>query len=168
LVEGLRRLAPIVVVDLASMNDRYARVTLDKANQIWVITEPEPTSLDRLEATVSALEGHGARPNQIGVIANQTAATMTLPMGDLVAAAGRPISFSIQNFPQACAEAIKRGVAVVELAPDLAPCKTLSAIAAAVVAEEPLASISASAAPSVEGTAARAALRSAAERTHSS
>jgi pilus assembly protein CpaE len=169
-IEGLRQLAQVVVADLDGVANVYSQATLAVADQVWVVTEPEPTAVDRTEAVIAALEQRRVRPHKIALIANQTSPTMRVKTTAIAERAGRPVVYAIPSFPQACAEAVRRQVPVIELAPKLLPNRVLASLAATVAAGRPT---PVAAPPPAEaeavpagGTAARAALRSAASRQH--
>jgi CheY-like chemotaxis protein/MinD-like ATPase involved in chromosome partitioning or flagellar assembly len=135
LVEGLRQLAQIVVADLGGMSDVLARAGLQQAHQIWVVTEPEPASVERAGAVIQTLERWGVRPKKIGLIANQTSPVMRLGGADIVQATGREVLAAIPAVPQGCYEATRRGQPLIDLAPDLPASQAIAALANAIGAK---------------------------------
>jgi Flp pilus assembly CpaE family ATPase len=129
LLEGLRLLCDVVLVDLGGLTDSFAQAALQRAHQVWVVTQPELASLDRAGATIHALERWGVRPKKIGLIANQTNPVMRAGAPEIAQATGREILSAIPAAPQACYEATKRGEALLDLAPDLPTSRAIAALA---------------------------------------
>lgn len=167
LIEGLRRLAGVVLADIDGSDDVFGQATLKVAEQVWVVTEPEPTSVDRAETMVKLLEQRGVRPRVIHVLANQTSPTMTLGVAEIAARVGRPVAHAIGAVPQACAEAVRRGTPLVDLGPDLPSVKALTALAETIATKRPPITGSLPDHEPAPASAARAALKSAVERQQS-
>jgi Flp pilus assembly CpaE family ATPase len=134
-VEGLRQLAQIVVADLGGIDDALAQAVLRTAHQIWVVTEPEPTSVDRAGAIIQTLERWGVRPKKIGLVANQTAPVMRLGGAEIAQSTGREVLAAIPAAPQACYEAVRRGQMLIELAPELPASRAIAALAGTIGAK---------------------------------
>jgi pilus assembly protein CpaE len=129
LLEGLRLLCQIVVVDLGGLTDPFAQAVFQKAHQVWVVTQPEAASVDRAGATIQTLERWGVRPKKIGLIANQTSPVMRAGASEIAHSTGREVLAAIPSVPQACYEAVKRGEALIDLAPDLPASRAILALA---------------------------------------
>lgn len=129
LMEGLRLLCDVVLVDLDGLIDTFAQAALQSAHQVWVVTQPEPASLDRASAVVQTLERWGIRPKKIGLIASQTNPVMRAGATEIAQVTGRQILSAIPAAPQACYEATKRGEALIDLAPDLPTARAIAALA---------------------------------------
>jgi CheY-like chemotaxis protein/MinD-like ATPase involved in chromosome partitioning or flagellar assembly len=135
LLDGLRQLAQVVIADLAGIFDPYSQAVLQKAHQIWIVAEPEPSSVERAGALIQTLERWGIRPKKLGLIANQTSPVMRLGSAEIVQATGREILAAIPSVPQACYEAVRRGQALIDLAPDLPASRAIAALAGAIGAK---------------------------------
>jgi Flp pilus assembly CpaE family ATPase len=135
LVEGLRQLARVVLADLGGIFDPFAQAVLRTAHQIWLVTEPEPTSVERAGALIQTLERWGIRPKKIGLVANQTSPVMRLGAAEIAQATGREVLVAIPSAPQACYEAVRRGQLLIELAPELPASQAVGALASTIGAK---------------------------------
>jgi DNA-binding response OmpR family regulator len=132
LVDLLRTLAEVVILDVDGIGSVWGEAGLRAASRILVVTEPEPLSLDRAGAVIGLLEHHGVRPGRIEVVANQTHPTMTVGAAEIEERTGRAVGFALPAMAQACAEAVRRGQPLVRVAPHLPGTLTIQAIAAAI------------------------------------
>ena len=135
LVEGLRQLAQVLIADLGGIHDVFAQAALQQTMQIWIVTQPEPASVERAGALIQTLERWGVRPKKIGVIANQTNPVMRLGAAEISEATGRDVLCAVPAAPQAFYEATRRGQALIDLAPDLPPSRTFAALAGSIGAK---------------------------------
>lgn len=135
LLDGLRQLAKVVIADLGGIFDPFAQAVLHQAHQIWIVAEPEPSAVERAGALIQTLERWGVRPKKLGLVANQTSPVMRLGSAEIVQATGREILAAIPSAPQACYEAVRRGQALIDLAPDLPASRAIAALASAIGAK---------------------------------
>jgi len=133
LLDRLRTLADVIVADLDPTPTGFGSGALRVADEVWLVAEPEPIAVGRAAALIEAMERWGMRPARISVIANQTSPEMTLGRVEILAATGREVGFAVPAMPKACAEAVRRGAPVVELAPELPGAQVLTGLAEAIV-----------------------------------
>ena len=106
LCKGLRSWAELVVVDLDSAVDVFGQVILRLASPIWVVSQPEPTSVERAAALLAKLQGWGVDPGAVGLLINQTAPQAVLQSPEIGQRVGRPVGCWI---PYAASEASAAG-----------------------------------------------------------
>ena len=86
---------------------------------------PEPAGVERAEAVIALLEQWGVRPPTIRLPVNQTSPAMTLDLPLIAQQAGREVGVFVSAAPEACFEAARRRVPLVDLAPDLPAVRAL-------------------------------------------
>jgi CheY-like chemotaxis protein/MinD-like ATPase involved in chromosome partitioning or flagellar assembly len=129
----LKAMAESVVIDLGSAVDAVGQVTLRLADRIWVVTTPEPASVERAAALIRVLEQWGVRPQKIDLLVNQTNSAMVMEVAEIAQQTERAVNFAIPAAPEACFEATRRGLTLVELDPRLPAARVLSSLVGAEV-----------------------------------
>lgn len=133
----LRQLAPLVLTDLDSSINRFSQAVLAEADQVWLIVQPEPASLDRAALMLQLME-HVVRPSRIAVLVNQTRPGMVFDPAVVVARTGFPVAHLVRAAPEAYGDAANRGRSLVEYAPQQPASQSLCELASTIAGGRPL------------------------------
>jgi pilus assembly protein CpaE len=126
---ALRALSHQVVVDLDNAVDVYGQVVLRTAERIWVVTQPEPISVERSGTLVAMLEVWGVDPRSIGLMVNQTSPEMVMEPAEIGQRVGRSVGCWVPCAAAATFEASRRGLPLIEIARDHPAANALTALA---------------------------------------
>jgi DNA-binding response OmpR family regulator len=130
LEKSLRALAAVSVVDLDSAVDPFGQVALRTADRIWVVTEPERSSVERAHALHVLLERWGVPQQNVGLLVNQTHPDMVLEPAEIGQAVGRPVGCWVPCAAASAFESSRRGMPLIDVARDLPVSTALAALAA--------------------------------------
>ncbi|MCC6792519.1 MAG: response regulator [Thermomicrobiales bacterium] len=134
LVEAIRRCAEFVLFDVDSGPGPVTLAACRVSSQIWVVTEPEPISVERAATMLGTFEENGISGKRIGLIVNQTSAAMALTADEIGRRLGIEPGIVLHAMPNACYAAAERGRPIVELAPHLPAARLFTAFAESVAA----------------------------------
>jgi DNA-binding response OmpR family regulator len=126
----LRALATITVVDLDRAVDPFGQVTLRTADRVWIVTEPERSSVERAQALHILLDHWGVPQQNVGLLVNQTHPDMVLEPAEIGQGVGRPVGCWIPCAAASAFEASRRGMPLIDVARDLPIATALTALAA--------------------------------------
>ena len=133
LIEMTRRSADVVVIDTDGAPTALTMAAARVSTQLWVVTEPEPISVERAAAWIDYLDENGVSRRRIGLIVNTTSPVMVVSEADITRATGIQPTYTLPAMPNACYAAAARGIPIVDLSAQLPASRIFTAFAAAVI-----------------------------------
>jgi pilus assembly protein CpaE len=106
-----------VVLDLEHYLGERTVGALDVADRIVLVTQLSVPALRSTQRTLDLFNRLGYPPSKVLVVVNRSNAESALTIGDAETVLGRPISAKLPNDFSACAEAMTKGVPVLEHEP---------------------------------------------------
>jgi pilus assembly protein CpaE len=103
-----------VVLDLEHYLGERTVGALDVADRIVLVTQLSVPALRSTQRTLDLFNRLGYPPSKVLVVVNRSNAESALTIGDAETVLGRPISAKLPNDFSACAEAMTKGVPVLE------------------------------------------------------
>lgn len=132
LIEVIRRCADVVVLDVDEDPTAFTHAACRIASQTWIVTEPEPTSVERAASLVIQMDEGGIPGSRIGLVVNQTSPSMVMTASEIAAKVGIEPTHLLPAMPNACYAAAARGVPIIELAAQLPAAQAFAAFASAI------------------------------------
>jgi pilus assembly protein CpaE len=132
LLEALRRSADVIVIDAGADPTALALCSCRVASQTWVVTEPEPTSVERAAALLQLLEENRVTRRKTGLVVNQTSPAMAMTAAEIATKTGSEPVHVLPPMPNACYAAASRGTPIVDLAAQLPAAQAFAAFAGAI------------------------------------